>query len=117
IGRALQEFGLDSRQYFTLGLLAQGYIPAQHELGKVLAIDPSQVVTLVRTLVDRDLVARVPRATDRRVTAIQATSTGQHLFQRAAIAVERVEAEVTEALSVRDKNSLAALLERLVPLS
>lgn len=113
---ALAELELDVRQYATLAYIAGGHTPTQLELAKVLRLDPSQVVTLVKELVARELIVRETVAHDRRARAVVITREGKRLYERATVLVQRVEEDLTASLSRRDTNALRSLLERILPL-
>lgn len=113
---ALAELELDVRQYATLAYIAGGHTPTQLELAKVLRLDPSQVVTLVKGLVARGLIIRQTVPHDRRARAVVITREGKRLYERATVLVQRVEEDLTASLSRRDTNALRSLLERILPL-
>ncbi|MDN6533448.1 MAG: MarR family transcriptional regulator, partial [Yaniella sp.] len=61
--KLLEELDLNVRQFSVLALAASDLKPTQREMSAFVALDPSQIVALVDTLEDRDLVKR---ETDRR---------------------------------------------------
>src|SRR5690625_926361 len=113
---SIAELELDVRQYATLAYIAGGHTPTQLELAKVLRLDPSQVVTLVKGLVSRGLIIRETVPHDRRARAVVITREGKRLYERATVLVQRVEEVLTASLSRRDTNALRSLLERILPL-
>src|SRR5699024_12253714 len=111
---------LDNPQilHYATSTLADGK-PAvtQHNLSKVLALYPSQVVSLVKGLLDRNLLARQTLETDRRAKVLNITEDGARLYTRVETQIRQVEEAVTASLSPRDRKILAALLERVLPLT
>lgn len=114
---ALAELGLDVRQYSTLAFIAEGHTPAQHDLARILHLDPSQVVTLTKNLEARGLLVRETLPRDRRAKALVITEEGKNVYGQAATKVDHVEEAVTASLSRRDRNALKTLLHRILPLS
>jgi DNA-binding MarR family transcriptional regulator len=77
---ALAEHGLRVRQYSVLALAAEAADGlSQRELGAVLGLDPSQVVSFVDDLVEAGLVERRTSPTDRRAKLVVATATGRQV--------------------------------------
>lgn len=113
----LEQVDLDVRQYTTLAYIAGGYTPTQLELGQILHLDPSQVVTLTKGLAARELLIRRTVPEDRRARSLVITAEGKRLYQQAEGLVQRVEEALTASLSRRDRSALKNLLERTLPLS
>lgn len=114
---ALEQVELDIRQYTTLAYIAGGHTPTQLELGQILHLDPSQVVTLTKGLAVRGLLVRRTLPEDRRARALVITTEGKLLYQQAEVLVQRVEDALTASLSGRDRSALKNLLDRTLPLS
>ena len=112
---SLEEFALDIRQYTALAFIVDGHAPTQYELGHLLRLDPSQVVTLTKGLVNRGLLTRHTLERDRRAKALNITADGRRLYAQAALTVRRVEESLTAALSRRDHVALRVLLDRILP--
>lgn len=106
---------LHNRQYATLALIAGKHTVTQHTLSKVLNLDPSQVVTLVKSLVDRNLVTRRTLESDRRAKILSITEDGLRLYSDMEAQLRQVEETVTASLSRRDRKILATLLDRILP--
>lgn len=106
---------LDIRQYTTLAYISEGLSPTQHELAKILHLDPSQVVTLVKALARRDLIERYALPQDRRAKSLRITPQGRDLYQQASAAVVRVEEALTASLSRRERSAVLRLMERMLP--
>lgn len=117
LSAALTECELDLRQYSTLAFIADGHTPTQHELAQILHLDPSQVVTLSKSLEARGLLVRQTLPTDRRAKALVITEVGRAIYSDAVKRVRSVEESLTASLSRRDHNALKSFLERILPLS
>ena len=114
---ALEQVELEVRQYITLAYIAEGHTPTQLELGQILHLDPSQVVTLTKGLAERGLLVRQTMPQDRRAHALRITTEGKALYQQAAALVQRVEESLTASLSRRDRGALKNFVDRILPLS
>lgn len=114
---ALADLHLDIRQYLTLAFISDGHTPTQHDLAQILHLDPSQVVTLTKSLEAQNLLVRETVPWDRRAKALLITPEGTALYQEAAAQIAQIEEACTAALSRRDRNALKSLLHRILPLS
>ena len=112
---SLEEFDLDIREYTALAYIVDGHGPTQYELGNLLRLDPSQVVTLTKRLVNRGLVSRETFTRDRRAKVLNITADGRRLYAQAASTIRRIEESLTAALARRDRVALQSLLDRLLP--
>ena len=79
----LQEFGLTSPQFMTLGaLVLHGQPCTMHDLTAVTYQDPPTMTGIVDRLVAMGLVQRTRSETDRRVVWVQATPAGADLMKQ-----------------------------------
>ncbi len=106
---------LNIRQYATLALVAGKHTVTQNNLSKVLGLDPSQVGTLVKSLIGNGLLTRRALETDRRAKVLHITEEGVTLYRNVEAQIQQVEEAVTASVSRRDRKILAALLERVLP--
>lgn len=111
--RALEPFDLSIREYTVLELSTVGAGMSQRELGRIMCLDPSNVLRLVDRLAARDLVVRRRDAADRRVTLICATASGRRVAADAGDALEQAHAELVAPLSPAEQDTVLALLRRL----
>jgi len=109
----LEPYGLNIRSFTALELAAGDHGSSQRSLGRVLCLDPSNVVRLIDDLEERGLVLRVRDPADRRRTIIAATSTGRDVAERTATAVERAYEDLLSPLYDDDRGTMMALLERV----
>lgn len=101
-------------EYSVLVLIADNPGRKQTEIAEVLGIKRANFVTLVHGLENRDLVERLPLATDRRANALHLTATGAAFLSRIRLMHDEMEEDIVTQLggpAARDK--LFALLERL----
>jgi DNA-binding MarR family transcriptional regulator len=84
----------------------------QQELGSVLGIDRSTMVSLIDQLESAGLAKRRPSATDRRAREIAITPKGRRLLQRARGLIAQVEGEVLAGLTAEERHELVRLLRR-----
>jgi MarR family transcriptional regulator, organic hydroperoxide resistance regulator len=81
------------------------------EIAEMLRCDPSNVTGIADALEARALARRRPSEADRRVKALELTSKGQRLRQR-ALGVLSEPPEWLRALSAKDQRALRDLLRR-----
>ncbi|GAA0252002.1 MarR family winged helix-turn-helix transcriptional regulator [Cryptosporangium japonicum] len=114
---ALAEDGLRVRQYSVLALVCESDAGlSQRDLAEVLALDPSQVVALVDDLHRAGLVERRPSPADRRTKLVVPTERGRGVAVRVG---ERADARLADqlgALSDSERDTLRALLSRVIGL-
>ena len=110
---ALAELDLKVRSYSVLSLACSGMGPSQRELAEFLALDPSQIVTLVDQLERRGAVVRMADPRDRRSNIIAATDAGHRLFAAASQAVNAASEESLAALTPAERKQLNMLLRRI----
>lgn len=108
--QALEEFNLNVRQFSVLALASSDLKPTQREMSVYVALDPSQIVALVDTLEDRELVKRETDSRDRRSKNIVATAQGKKLYQEARAITLQAENEVLVSLNAEERQQLRQLL-------
>ncbi|HEX2087721.1 MAG TPA: MarR family transcriptional regulator [Solirubrobacteraceae bacterium] len=89
----------------------------QQELGALLGIDRSTMVSLVDQLESAGLAKRRASATDRRVRQISITPKGRRRLQRARELISEVEDEVLAGLGTEERRDLMTLLRRALDAS
>lgn len=109
----LASMGIKVRQYSVLSLAASGLKPSQRELGEFLALDPSQIVSLVDVLEKRGDVKRVADPHDRRSKIIVATEAGMEAHEQAARILSESESVTLAALSPDERRQLRELLLKI----
>lgn len=111
--KLLEEVDLNVRQFSVLALAASELKPTQREMSSFVALDPSQIVALVDTLEDRNLVKRETDRRDRRSKNIVATAEGEKLYRQARAITMTAEDHVLAKLTTSERDQLRALLTKV----
>ncbi|MGV9712061.1 MarR family winged helix-turn-helix transcriptional regulator [Gordonia sp. NPDC003424] len=107
VSEALVVHGLKVRSYSALALACDSSTGVnQRTVAETIALDPSQVSSLVDDLERRDLVRRITDPSDRRNRLVEATAAGHTLYRRAH---RDVCATQDDALSAVPDDVMAAL--------
>ncbi len=105
--------GLKSKHVSALILL--DHAPAtQIELGRMLWVDRTSMVALVDELEASGDVRRERHPEDRRAYSLSLTEQGRETLKRARRIADEVEAEICSGLSGEERETLRALLARLI---
>lgn len=107
---AHDEQDLSPRQFHLLGLLHDRGAMTQRELGTLMGIAPSVLVTLLNPLERDDRIARRRDPADRRRHVVTLTPTGLKHLDRAARAQREAEDELLASLSTEQREQLRQLL-------
>ncbi|EHR50356.1 transcriptional regulator [Saccharomonospora marina XMU15] len=113
LNRALEPFGLRSRHYTVLSASAEQGGLSQRELGEVLGVDPSAVVSLVDDLERAGLVRRDSHPDDRRTRVVVVTEAGRSTLDTTRELARGVDDELLAGLSEDERRTLERLLLRL----
>jgi MarR family transcriptional regulator, transcriptional regulator for hemolysin len=108
----LASVGLTTALFALLNVIDAREGAIQQELGSVLGIDRSTMVSLIDQLESAGLAKRRPSATDRRAREIAITAKGRRLLLRARGLISQVEAEILGGLTAKERGELLALLRR-----
>lgn len=101
---------LSPRQFHLLGLLHDRGAITQRELGALMDIDPSVLVTLLNPLEADGYLARERDPADRRRHVVNLTTAGKRQLNRAAQAQRDAEDQVFAGLSDTQREQLRKLL-------
>jgi MarR family transcriptional regulator, transcriptional regulator for hemolysin len=110
---ALAPLGLSGRQYHVLRAALDGE-HTQKELAELVGLDKTTMVVTVDELERDGLAERKPSPEDRRARVIAVTKAGRRKVAEADAIKERVQADVLEALPVRQRKALLDALGELV---
>lgn len=113
--QALAKWDLRPSQFGALMSLAELGSTSQHELGRLMGVDPRNLVPILDLLEKRRLLERKPNPKDRRRHSVKLTATGRSLLtelQKTGVAVER---EMLSELSRGEQRTLRQLLLKLLP--
>jgi DNA-binding MarR family transcriptional regulator len=98
----------------VLGSLVDNDARSQRELSELLGIHPSDMVSLVDDLAQRELVSRVTDPSDRRRNLVNLTPGGRKLVREATVQSRRIHREVLSGLSRDEQQSVRELLDRVL---
>lgn len=108
----LETLGLTPALFALLNVIGAREGAIQQELGSLLGIDRSTMVSLVDQLETSGLAKRRPSATDRRAREVAITPKGRRSLQRARELISQVEDEVLAGLTAKERREMLALLRR-----
>ncbi|MEV0846177.1 MarR family winged helix-turn-helix transcriptional regulator [Streptomyces sp. NPDC049954] len=114
VAEALAGAGMRMTHHAVLSLVADQAPVSQAELGRALAIDPKDMVALVKDLEEAGLIRREDDPSDRRKKAITLTARGERRLRRTQALGDEANDELTRALSPAEREQLVALLTRIV---
>ncbi len=104
------EHKLSPRQFHLLGLLHDRGALTQRELGTLMDVDPSILVTLLNPLEADGYLSRERDADDRRRHVVTITRRGEQQLERAAQAQRDAEDELFASLTDTQRDQLRELL-------
>ena len=104
---------LSPRQFHLLGLLHDRGALTQRELGSLMNIDPSKLVTLLNPLEADGYLSREREPADRRRHVVSITAAGTRHLDRAAQAQREAEARLFAGLDSDQRAQLSAGLRAL----
>ena len=102
--------GLSPRQFHLLGLLHDRGLMTQRELGTVIDVDPSILVTLLNPLEAAGYLSRERDPADRRRHVVSLTPAGERQLDSAAQAQRQAEDELLSGLTDAQRAQLRDLL-------
>jgi DNA-binding MarR family transcriptional regulator len=111
---AVEEHGLRLPQFAVLTALSDFGPLAQHELADRLNLNRSHLVGYIDALEERGLVQRERDPDDRRRQHVALTRTGRTLARRLHDVARASQAQFLEVLSASERETLVALLRRVV---
>jgi DNA-binding MarR family transcriptional regulator len=104
--------GLTPALFGLLNVIGTREGAIQQELGAVMGIDRSTMVSLVDQLESAGLAKRTPSARDRRARVIEITPKGRRLLKRCRRMIGDTEDEVLAGLTLEERLELLHLLRR-----
>src|SRR3954447_13215055 len=107
---AHMEYKLSPRQFHLLGLLHDRGSMTQRELGALMNVDPSILVTLLNPLEADGYLSRKRDPVDRRRHDVTLTPAGDQQLDRAARAQRDAEDDLFASLTAAQRGQLRALL-------
>jgi DNA-binding MarR family transcriptional regulator len=110
----LGEFNLTAHHHGVLLILRAHSPLGQQELGRMIGVDPRNVVPILDGLVDQGLLDRRTDPNDRRRRILSLTEKGQDTADRLAIAANAIEERFLVSLNQRDSIELNRILLQLL---
>ncbi len=115
--QALERWNLRPSHFGALMVLGELGAASQRELGRMIGIDPRNLVPVIDVIEERGLAERTPDPMDRRRHVIRLTSSGKRLLRQLRRSGDEAEMEMLAALDVSERAALHALLLKLVPIA
>jgi DNA-binding MarR family transcriptional regulator len=106
-------YGLKQIDFSVLSLLAHNPGATSRQLCNTLDILPPNLVSLVATLDSRGLIERRPHPHDGRAVGLHLTEAGEKLIREAEQTVTQLEADASARLTVRERETLIRLLQKI----
>lgn len=100
-------------EWRALGFFARRPGACARDLVEHSGRDKAQVARLVRTLIDRGLLAATPAPHDQRVLQLHLTTDGQREAKRVQSLRERLDRRMLAALDAQERQQLCELLDRM----
>lgn len=111
--QALADHQLTATQFFALARLLERGQLSQNRLGRLSAMDPATIQGVIRRLVDRGLIDRLPDATDRRRMMLRLTAEGRAIVESVIPEFRRADRSVLAPLTETERATFLRLLNRL----
>ncbi len=116
VGRFMEDMaphGLRPVDFSVLTLIAQNPGITSRQICAALAIQPPNLVGLVGSLQQRELIERRPHPNDGRAVGLHLTQAGKALHNAACATASAAEARAATALTPREQATLVRLLRKL----
>ena len=111
--KRIETLGLTPRMWGALNVLDAESPLSQQELGRLIGMDPSSVVSTLDELERQGLVERRRHPSDRRAHALYMTDEGRDTLGRGRALARGAQDELLEPLSAQERTILHDLLLRL----
>ena len=112
VAEELQSIGLTPALFGLLNVLGAREGAIQQELGSLMGIDPSTMVSLIDQLESAGLAKRRPCPRDRRAREVSITPKGRRVLERGRQMASEVEDQVLQGLSAAERRDLMKLMRR-----
>ena len=106
-----EQFGLTTRQYTTLSVLAQYPNISSAQLARLTFVSPQAANEMVATLERKRLLSRSVDADNRRRVKVRVTRAGTDTLSKCDALVDGLEAEVFRGLAPRDRAHFHRMLQ------
>lgn len=108
-----RQFSLRIPEWRIVAVLGQGEPMTQRQLVTTTQMDKVTINRAAKILVDRGYACRVAHEADGRSHHLELTPSGQQLYQKIIPVALAKEAEVTSRLSLRERQILLEILDKL----
>ena len=112
VAERLSKIGLTTALFGVLNVLGAREGAIQSEVGSLMGVDPSTMVSLIDELEAAGLAKRKPSPTDRRAREVTITAKGRRALERGRGLAMEVEDEVMGGLTSAERRQLLKLLRR-----
>jgi len=112
IAEPLESIGLTPPLFGLLNVLGARDGAIQQELGSIMGIDRSTMVSLIDELEAAGLAKRRPHLRDRRAREVAITPKGRRLLEQGRRMARQVEDEVLSGLTPEERRQLLGLMRR-----
>ena len=112
----LARFGesqLTPTQYFAMARLYELGPLSQNRLGRLAAMDPATIQGVIRRLVERGLIERLPDPNDRRRMTLSLSREGEGLIESVSSAAAEDDEEILKPLDQEERRVFLSLLKKL----
>jgi DNA-binding MarR family transcriptional regulator len=110
----LEAHGVSMWAYVALTLLARGSAPTQLALAEAMGYDKSRLIKILDGLEADGLISRRPDPADRRARVLELTAEGRARHAAIQADIRAIEDELLGTLSADERETLLAVLPRLV---
>lgn len=110
----VDDLGYATGQITLLGLIAANDGIAQNDLARALLMRKSQVTGLIHDLVERGLVTRSEKGSDRRFNSLSLTKAGTQAWRQARDRITKHSDGLLAGLEPAEREELARLLRKLL---
>jgi DNA-binding MarR family transcriptional regulator len=114
IEQAVAPLGVRPRELHALQHLRERGPSAQQALAELLGVDATNLVAVLNSLEDADLIARRRDRADRRRAIIELTAKGEAVLAELDRALHEIDDEILSALTGAEREALNALLAQAV---
>lgn len=105
--------GLRRTTFSCLSLIVETPGLRQSQIGKALAIERPNLVSVIEDLHNQGLISKTVCPTDRRVFELRATEKGRGLYQTALAAVQDLDNDLIDGLSKDEQDHLLSALQKI----
>lgn len=109
----LKPLGLSASKWRIIGTLAPRTMVTMRELAEFTTMERTSLTRALDQLEAAGATIRVGDADDRRVVRVALSKRGMDLFAKANPLVEKINAEITEDMTLAEANQARALLKRI----